>query len=160
MPVIFPILFETKASLGLLEWTNGAEQLRAPHVAIPGMARLGPEPGNPRLLQGAGGTTASRPTAPTPPSSAWRPCGRAGGTEELSPPASKRHPPCSGGTSIAGTVGWPAWDPPVSPRRDATSHRPMDTCAATAATSRASLPFAPQLSEKGAGKALANTGFP
>lgn len=24
MPVIFPILFETKASLGLLEWTNGA----------------------------------------------------------------------------------------------------------------------------------------
>lgn len=68
-------------------------------------------------------------------------------------------PPCLGGTSITGTVGWPACDPPVSPQRDATSHRLMDTCTATAATSHTLLHFAPQLSPKGAGKGLANTGF-
>lgn len=46
----------------------------------------------------------------------------------------------------------------VGPSR-LTSHRLMDARTATAATSRASLPFAPQLSRKGAGEGLANTGF-
>lgn len=60
------------------------------------------------------------------PSSVWRPCGWAGGAEELSPPASKRHPRAREGEAPQGRWGGRRGTLPSLTQTDGRAHR--DCC--------------------------------
>lgn len=113
--------------------------------------------GKPRLLQGGGG--------PWPHVLLLQhPAAQRGDHEERRAAQRSSHhlqmlPPCLGGMSIIERAGRLLREPLVSPQWDTTSHGQMDTCTAKASHTAPSLRFTPQLSLKGTGKGLANTGF-